>query len=183
MRKRWLKFAVCMLLLVNAPTMFALEVGKPAPAFNLASIVFKGATVSKSATVNLSDFKGKVVYIDFWASWCAPCRKSLPQLDQLRASIAPQGFEVLAISLDETTDDALGFLQQFPLKFPVLFDARNADEEPIVATAYGVANEGLPSGFILDRSGIVRYIHHGYDENSHALIQKQVNDLLSSPVR
>lgn len=121
------------------------------------AIFFKTeALANAGGTISLQDYQGQVVLLDFWASWCAPCRKSLPEYNALRAELSAQGFEVIAISLDEKKDDALRFLDRFPVEFPV---AWGWDENWRLPTAYGV--EAMPTAFLIDRNGVIQHVEAG----------------------
>ena len=110
---------------------------------------------SDGMPVHLADFKGKVVLVDFWASWCIPCKTSFPALDALYRELHPRGFEVLAINLDERRRDADTFLGAHPHVMTVAFDPRG--EAPL---AFKV--RGMPTSVLIDRSGDIRYTHEGY---------------------
>ena len=142
-------------LLLVSPIAFALKVGQEAPAFSLGGM----ANVKPGQKLSLKDFKGKVVYLDFWASWCGPCAKSLPALDEIRKKYAGRGFEVLAVNLDENPDDGLAFLRDHPVSYPVVYDPKGD-----VPSAYDV--QGMPYAFIIDRQGKVHHIHAGYREGN-----------------
>ena len=118
----------------------------------------------------LSDFKGKVIYLDFWASWCKPCVKSFPVLNEFHNQYKQQGFEVIAINLDENKSKALAFLQQHKVDYSVLYAQGSK-----VAQAYDV--QAMPSSYFIDRKGIVRHVHKGYKESDKVKI-KQVIELL-----
>jgi len=105
--------------------------------------------------VHLADFKGKVVLLDFWASWCTPCKTSFPALDALYRELQPRGFEVLAINLDERRRDAETFLNAHPHVMLVGYDPRG--ETPV---AFKV--RGMPTSVLIDRAGNIRYTHMGY---------------------
>ena len=126
----------------------ATERGDVAPGFELPRL-------SGSGTVTLSDFAGKVVFIDFWASWCAPCRDSLPLLDRLHASLAARGFAVLAVNIDEDIDAGRRFLETYAVGYTVL-----SDQAGRVAASYDLVT--MPTSFLVDRNGIVRYVHQGF---------------------
>jgi len=120
--------------------------------------------------VSLSDFKGKVVYLDFWASWCKPCVKSFPVLNEFHNQYKQQGFEVIAINLDENKSKALTFLQQHKVDYSVLYD-----QGAKVAQVYDV--QAMPSAYFIDKKGRLRLVHKGYKESDKVKI-KQVIELL-----
>jgi thiol-disulfide isomerase/thioredoxin len=121
--------------------------------------------------VSLSSLRGKVVYLDFWASWCGPCRISFPQLEQLRAELGSRGFEVYAINVDEVAADALKFLAEVPVSYPVVRDGEGATPR-----SYGV--RGMPTGYLIDREGVVRRIHQGFRRSDGAALRTEIIELL-----
>jgi peroxiredoxin len=123
-------------------------------------------------TVHLADYKGKVVLIDFWASWCQPCQTAFPALDALHRDLENRGVEVLAVNLDERRRDAETFLTAHPHTMTVLFDP--AGTSPM---AFGV--RGMPSSFVLDRRGTIRYTHMGYTSDVAATYRQEIAELLS----
>ena len=139
---------------------YATERGDAAPDFELPEL-------SGNGTVVLADYAGKVVLIDFWASWCAPCRDSLPLLARLHATLADRGFEVLAVNLDEDPDDARRFLLTYPVGYTVL-----SDQAGHVAESYGLKT--MPTSFLVDRRGIVRYVHEGFHATDIEKIRSQI---------
>src|SRR5476651_1911637 len=160
---------VCMLLLglalSAAPALHAASVsaGAPAAAFQLPAAV--------GDPVSLADLKGQVVLINFWASWCGPCRQEMPILDQLYKKYRAAGFTLLGVNVEPKSADAVGFLKATPVSFPILFDPDSK-----VSQLYEVS--GMPSTVILDRSGKVRYIHHGYKPGEESEYQDQIRSLV-----
>jgi thiol-disulfide isomerase/thioredoxin len=144
--------------------------GERAPAVALPTLS-NSQLDTQPATVSLDSLRGKVVYLDFWASWCGPCRISFPQLEQLREELGPRGFEVLAINVDEFEADAHEFLRQLPVTYPVVRDA--SGDSP---ASYGIL--GMPTGFLIDREGIVRLIHQGYRKSDGEALRAQIIQLL-----
>ena len=137
--------------------------GAPAPGFQLPS--------SGSGPLALSDLKGQVVLINFWASWCGPCRQEMPVLEQLYRKYKPAGFTLLGVNVEPKSGDALGFLKSTPVSFPILFDTTSK-----VSTLYEVT--GMPSTVILDRKGNVRYVHHGYKPGEEGEYLDQIRTLM-----
>ena len=124
----------------------AVSVGEPAPRLE--------AQDQSGAWQRLDSFKGKVVYIDFWASWCAPCRRSMPALDRLRTQWS-NDLIVVGVNVDSEKPDALAFLKKTPVKFPIVFD-------PEGSWASRFDAPGMPTGYLIDRDGIVRHVNVGY---------------------
>lgn len=120
---------------------------------------------------SLSALRGKVVYVDFWGSWCLPCRESLPFLNEIRNSLSRDDFEVLAVNLDELAEDATRFLTNYPVDYPVLADPRHT-----TIRAYGV--EVLPSSFLIDRQGRICTSHVGFKSAQKDSIKEEIHALL-----
>lgn len=120
---------------------------------------------------SLSALRGKVVYVDFWGSWCLPCRESLPFLNEIRNSLSRDDFEVLAINLDELAEDATRFLTNYPVDYPVL-----ADPEHTTISAYGI--KVLPSSFLIDRQGRICTSHVGFKSAQKDSIEEEIHALL-----
>lgn len=125
--------------------------GIMAPDFVLPTI----ANAGDADTLTLADFRGRVVYVDFWASWCGPCRLSLPALDAIYREMEEDGLMVIAVSVDVVEEDALDFLTRYPVSYPVVIDTDGS-----VPREFGV--NGMPSGYLIDRSGQVREVHVGF---------------------
>jgi peroxiredoxin len=122
--------------------------------------------------VRLADYKGKVVLIDFWASWCPPCKTSFPALDAIYRQYEEKGLEVLAVNVDERRRDADAFLDAHPHHLTVLFDPKGVAPE-----VFGVT--GMPSSFLIDRSGDIRFTHMGYSGNVDERYRQEIAQLLS----
>lgn len=142
----------------------ALEQGSLAPQFELA-----GA----SRTIKLGDYPGKIVYLDFWASWCGPCRQSFPWMNELQAKYGPQGLQIIGVNLDANKEDGLRFLAATPAQFTVAFDASGRS-----ARQYGV--KGMPSSVLIGRDGKVAHMHMGFNEASRATLEQAIVVALGS---
>lgn len=151
-------------LVVTTPAIAAGD-GEPAPAFS-------GRPLDGGEALQLEEFRGRVVYLDFWASWCGPCRQSLPWLQGLRRDLRPLGFEVLAVNVDEDAADARRFLKRYPVSYPVIGDARG-----VIAALYDVRD--MPSSYLIDRKGVVRHVHRGFNREDAARLRQQVEALLA----
>ncbi len=158
-----LSVGVLSLCLLSQAT-WAVKESDKAPAVVVPSL--KDAT-----TLDLSKLQGKVVLLDFWASWCGPCRKSLPLYNDLRKNFAGQPFEIVAVSVDANKDDAMGFLQKFPLDFLVGWDSSAK-----LAETYEVP--GMPSSYIISPDGIVKHIHKGFHDDEIDKLKQEIQALL-----
>jgi thiol-disulfide isomerase/thioredoxin len=126
--------------------------------------------------VRLADFKGKIVLVDLWASWCADCKPAFAALDELYREYHPRGVEMVAVNVDQRRKDAEAFLRKQPHRILVTFDPRARMLE-----AFGAA--GVPSSYLLDRQGAIRYRHSGYGPDTDALYRAQLDALLSETAR
>jgi thiol-disulfide isomerase/thioredoxin len=124
--------------------------------------------------VALKALRGKVVYVDFWASWCVPCRLSMPTLDKLYRKYGDQGFRVVGVNKDVTGDEIERFLKRVNVSFLLL-----ADKNDAIAKAFDV--QAMPSGYLVDRKGIVRYVHRGFTEQTALDLSKEIESLLKDP--
>jgi thiol-disulfide isomerase/thioredoxin len=137
---------------------------KPAP--NVALRTAEGATVQ------LADYKGKVVLIDFWASWCPPCKTSFPALDAIYREYREKEVEVLAVNVDEQRREADVFLDAHPHSLAVFFDPKG-----VAPAAFGVT--GMPTSFLIDRAGNIRFTHTGYSTSVEQKYRRELAQLLS----
>lgn len=163
MRRSLLWITLCTHLVFGTRSAAALETGQPAPEIALQD--FNGKLVK------LSQLKGKVVLVDFWASWCAPCRESLPFLDKLSKSYRDRGLVVLGVNIDSDLGAARKFLKGLPVSFTVL-----NDPEKLVAKAY--APPTMPSSYLIDRNGKVHLVHAGFKPSDAARLDAEVKNLL-----
>ncbi len=142
--------------LVAATPVFAVSTSAPAPGFSLQT---RGGQ-----TLKLADLRGQVVMINFWATWCGPCRQEMPLLEQIHKKYKPLGFTMVGVNVEPDSKAAEAWLaKEMPVSFPIAFDTDSQ-----VSKLYKVA--GMPSTVIVDRKGNVRVIHKGYkpgDENEY----------------
>ena len=141
----------------------AVDIGEPMPAF-----AFSDAS---SHELNVSSFRGKVIYLDFWASWCKPCGKSLPWMNSLQQKFGEQGLTVLAINLDSEREQAEKILQRIRPEFFVGFDPEGKSPE-----LYGV--QAMPSSFLIDRDGTVVSTFDGFRESETQVIESKIASML-----
>jgi peroxiredoxin len=158
---------ICMGLALSAVAAVGLAssgmTGQPAPDFALKS--------STGENLRLSEYRGDVVMINFWATWCGPCRQEMPLLDELYSRYERVGFNLLGVNIDDDSNRAMAMIQELGVNFPVLFDARKE-----VSKMYDVS--AMPVTVIVDRQGTVRYVHHGYKPGYEEKYLDQVRSLL-----
>lgn len=153
-------------LLAAALPAMAVDVGSTVPSISMPRMDDSGKSIS------LSSYRGKVVYVDFWASWCVPCRISMPTLDRLAKEHAAKGFEVVGVNKDVRADDAERFLKRVPVSFTLVGDSSDN-----AAKAFKVKT--MPSGYLVDRKGVVRHIHGGFTRSTSDLLAEEVTKLLA----
>ncbi len=134
----------------------------PAPAFNLPTL---------AGTVSLDSLRGKVVYVDFWASWCGPCRQSFPWMKSLSDRYAGKGLVIVAINLDKDRKAAEEFLARYPAPFVVAFD-------PSGKTAKAFKVWGMPTSYIVGPTGAILSAHSGFDPKHTVMIESQIQQAL-----
>ena len=134
-----------------------------------------GAADLSGRAVRLGDAAGRVRVVDFWASWCEPCRAQLPLLERLAREHGPEGLAVYAISFDEERPSLDAFLSEVPVTFPVLWD-RAGD-----ALGDRLAIRRLPTTWVVDRAGVVRSVHVGFDAAEGEKVALEVRRLLAEP--
>ena len=156
---------VAILSLCLASSGLCLEPGATAPRLKL--------TDRNGTAVDLQGFKGKVVYLDFWASWRGPCKTSLPWMKNLYEHYRQQGLEVVAINEDTQRDHALQMLDQLNPGFTTLFD-----EQGRVAANFELPT--MPTSFVIGKDGEIRAVHHGFDVAEEAEIERSIKAALDS---
>ena len=125
----------------------------------------------KGDNLKLSELRGKVILINFWASWCGPCRQEMPVLNELYQRYRPLDFTILGVNVEQNSDNARSLLKDVSVSFPILFDNDNK-----VSKLYHV--KGMPSTVLVDRDGNIRYVHMGYQPGTEAEYQSQIRALI-----
>ena len=157
-------FSVFAMTMLVASLAYGATVSGPAPNFTLQS--------NAGGQVSLASLKGKVVMVNFWATWCGPCRQEMPHLEALYEKYNGLGFELLAVNVEKNNaEGARKWLQETPVTFPVLFDPENQ-----VTKLYKV--QTMPSTVIIGRDGTMRFMHNGYKPGYENDYQTQVRALL-----
>ena len=151
----------CSLLTTQA---LALEVGDTAPSLSLPSIF------ADQAAIDLDALRGKTVYVDFWASWCAPCLRSMPAYNELYNRLKGEDFEFVAINVDNPIEDGLDFLIDEPLDFLI-----PSDPDGEAAELFGVI--GMPTSYLIDPEGTIRLVHMGFRDGDMEEIEAAINEL------
>lgn len=129
--------------------------------------------VADEATLDLDAYRGKVVYLDFWASWCVPCRRSFPWLNEMRSKYGDDGFVVVAVNVDAEAELAAEFLRETPATFDIVYDPAGE-----IAAQWELI--GMPSSFIIDRNGKVASRHVGFRADSPEKYEAEIRRLLAA---
>lgn len=148
-----LTFALC-----SAVALAATEAGQPAP-----DVELPGSTLG----ARLSDLKGKVVYLDFWASWCGPCKQSFPWMNEMQRKYGTRGLQVVAINLDARRSDADQFLAQTPTSVGLAFDAKGE-------SARRIGVKGMPTSLLVGADGKVLMVHQGFRAEDRADLEARL---------
>lgn len=141
-----------------------MAVGQPVPKCAVSPI-------GENQNIDLNQYKGKVLYVDFWASWCGPCAKSFPFMNDMHQQLKDQGLQIVAVNLDENADDAKTFLAKYPASFTVM-----ADVSKQCAKDFDV--KAMPSSYLIDRNGVVQHVHLGFRAGEAKELQMRVEKLL-----
>ena len=163
LRRRIAALSVAAAAMLAAAPGFAVDPGATAPDFRLPQL-------GKDAALGLADMRGKVVLVDFWASWCGPCRESLPQYQKLYTELSRSDFEIVAVNLDEELADAKKFLAAHPVTYPIVLDP--AGEVP---KAYGLI--GMPTSYLVDRNGVVRLRNQSFKPQDIDTLRVEIGKL------
>ncbi len=160
-----LLIATALLLTISVPPSHASsqQISGKAPNFTLKS--------RSGKNIKLSELRGQVVMINFWASWCAPCRQEMPLLEKIYKKYKRLGFTLLGVNVEQNTRAAKNWLKNVNVSFPVLFDSSNKTSKLYKVSA-------MPTTVIIDRNGNMRYLHKGYKPGYEQSYKKQVRKLL-----
>ena len=149
MKRTTIALALAAASAVSFAAYAAVTVGQRAPDFSLAKLAGGG-------NQSLGSLRGKVVIVDFWAQWCEPCKRELPQLDRLQKDYAQKNVVIVAINIDRQRENAERLVKQLGISLEVLLDPVGS-----VAATYDLPK--MPTSFVVDRKGIVRYVHAGFE--------------------
>lgn len=138
------------------------EIGKLSSTFSLSSV---------NGGQKMGVEKGKVTIVDFWATWCEPCKKSFPKYQELYVKYKASGLEIVAISVDDEKKDIPDFIKSFGAKFPVGWDDGHK-----IADCWHPPN--MPSAYVIDKTGTIKHIHNGYHDGEEKELEKEIKELL-----
>jgi cytochrome c biogenesis protein CcmG, thiol:disulfide interchange protein DsbE len=167
MKSLSLTMAAAGLWMALAHPAMAVDAGQMAPDIDL---------ITGTATQKLSSLKGKVVYLDFWASWCGPCRQSFPWMNEMQSKYGAKGFQVVGVNLDAKRADADQFLGNWPAKFTVAFDAKGD-------TAKRFEVKGMPSSVLIGADGKVLAVHRGFKDEDRAELEAKFASALAAAAK
>jgi len=160
------RYVLLLAMLPVSAALCAAEAGMQAPDFNLEALQGDGSGT-------LSDYRGKVVLLDFWASWCGPCRKSLPLYNQMYRELSDENFEIIAINTDEDPADGLKFLERLPVDYLVL-------QDPGASTPPLYQLKVMPSSYLIGPNGVIQKTFVGFREGEMAAVRSAVEELLNA---
>lgn len=158
-----MKHLILTLLLIAAPATLAVTATGPAANFTLKS--------ADGQNIRLSEYRGQVVLINFWASWCGPCRQEMPHLNAIHQKYSALGFTVFGVNVEQNRAMADKVLGDIPVSFPILFDDDN-----LVSQLYDV--DAMPVTVLIDRDGEIRFMHRGYKPGHEQEYEQQVRALV-----
>lgn len=158
------RLALVLVSLLAVPAA-ALQSGDPAPPL-------EGPALEGHDKLSLADHRGKVVYLDFWASWCGPCATALPVLDSFRKEFPADEFAIFAVNVDQNPKQAKSFLARRPVGYPSLSDPKGR-----FPSVFQV--ETMPTSFLIDRDGVIRYVHRGFRKGDVEELRKTIRELVA----
>jgi peroxiredoxin len=164
------KTATMLARLLAAASLFCLAAANAAIAPNAPAPDFTLKTL-QGPNIRLAEQRGRVVLVNFWATWCGPCKQEMPHLNRLYDKYRSSGFVLMGVNVDEDPKVAAGTAGRFGLRFPVLFDADKA-----VSKLYDL--QSMPATVLIDRDGKVRFLHRGYREGLEEAYDRQIRELV-----
>jgi thiol-disulfide isomerase/thioredoxin len=162
-----------LLLLVLSATLALLSLAIPTDANDLGTTVSLASITDGRGQLDLREYRGKVVYLDFWASWCRPCRRSFEWMSQMHERYSKDGLVVIAVNVDRERAQAHRFLQKMRPPFRIVFDP-----EAVLARAHDLA--AMPSSFVYGRDGSLRHAHEGFRGGDREALEGTVSAVLGS---
>ena len=160
----WLRCGLMTLIAIFSLQAFAnVQAASPAPDFTLRAM--------KGPNTRLQELRGRVVMVNFWATWCGPCRQEMPHLNRLHEKYNRAGLVLLGVNVDDDPANAAAVATKLGIQFPVLLDT-----DKKVSDQYDL--QAMPSTYLIDRDGKVRFVHRGYLNGYEALYEKQIRELL-----
>jgi cytochrome c biogenesis protein CcmG/thiol:disulfide interchange protein DsbE len=166
LRPRALTVFALFIACLSGGTAVGLEEGDRAPSFAAPSLTGEG-------TVELEKYRGKVVYLDFWASWCGPCLKAIPEIEEMRSEFPADQFQILAVNLDQKEKKALRFLEKNPIGYPSASDPKGR-----LPGQFGV--DTMPTSYLIDADGVIRYVHRGFSRGDGSRLREEIRALLGT---
>jgi peroxiredoxin len=163
--RRHAALALTLFALIGMPALaLAVEVGEPPPEINLADL-------NSGKKISLGALKGKVVVVDFWASWCAPCKEEMPVLESLYKRFKDSGLVIIGVSVDNEAANAKKFLTSVKVSFPIVHDAAHQ-----VTGKYSPPR--MPTSYVIDKTGKIRFVHAGFRKEDGKKLEEEVTKLL-----
>jgi thiol-disulfide isomerase/thioredoxin len=160
-RSVW-RLLLVLALAFRAVPAFAAAPGEAAPTFALPT--------ASGETIALEKLRGRIVYVDFWASWCGPCRQSFPWMNEMQARYGGRGLAIVAINVDKKRSDAERFLGQVPASFPIVYD-------PAGATPASYAVRAMPSSYLIDAGGKIVDVELGFRDERKGALEERIRAL------
>lgn len=158
--------SLALALCLASPVARAVAVGDVAPDLS--------AMTTDGKPARLAELRGKTVWLDFWASWCGPCRQSFPWMNAMQEKYAGSGLAIVAVNVDKKRADADRFLAEVPARFPLAFDAEGA-----TPNAYAI--KGMPTSILIDRDGRVVAVHNGFRNDERDALEASIASSVGRP--